>query len=471
MIKIKKNTMKNKVIKKKMLKRAALLLIVLQCAPMLTGCNVLKNKKAAVDEALISTCDSNKLYSGQYYVWHNESQNNIERDINTDISKFKNYTYDIFMPVYKETTLDSSLAEEENLRILWMNDENDSKIPTLYEGDELIYYSTEEIPTKIELERFYDHGYSIGVYGLEENIKGSGQYILNADSTMGVKANSTAAKIANYMTSDTSVVSIAQIGDKQLTSTDISKSGTVKGLIHGSSYDVAVYTGTNRHLIKMTADTRIFSSYELYTLTANSYSFIGDGIITINLPENLKSGYYCINGAGLFRYVANSTVYDNSTDFNDPGVIKDDNGKIIYDPRNVEPDKVTYNNDDNINDSNISSSTKTSVNVKGETVNVTVELGNIINKSIAQTPVVSYYRVDDMPNDDNSSIIDSNSYIIKATAEEIANGKISREINNLSDGVWIFTLSDVGNYETHKLNVELISGNIDSSIGDFTSKN
>ncbi len=96
MIKIKKNTMKNKVIKKKMLKRAALLLIVLQCVPMLTGCNVLKNKKAAVDEALMSTCDSNKLYSGQYYVWHNESQNNIERDINTDISKFKRYKYRYF---------------------------------------------------------------------------------------------------------------------------------------------------------------------------------------------------------------------------------------------------------------------------------------------------------------------------------------------------------------------------------------
>ena len=82
--------------KKILVKIAASVLIVSQCIT-LTGCSITKNKKSVVDEALISTCDSSKLYSGQYYVWHDESQTSIERDINTDLSKFKSYTYDILI--------------------------------------------------------------------------------------------------------------------------------------------------------------------------------------------------------------------------------------------------------------------------------------------------------------------------------------------------------------------------------------
>lgn len=265
--------------------------------------------------------------------------------------------------------------------------------------------------------------------------------------------------MAKYFTSEDTVVSIPSVGDKKIESKDVSRAGTIKGLIHGAQYDVAAYVGTNRHLIKMTADTHIFSSYELYTLTANSYDFVGDGIITINLPENLKTGYYYINGAGLFRYIDGNS-YNDSTNFNDPGVIKDDNGKVIYDPRTTETKKTVYTNDDKINDSGISSSSKTSVNVKGQTVKIEAVIDKIINKSIAQTPTISYYLVDTSKSstDDSESKVEGskgNPYVIKATAEEIAQGKISREIPNLSNGVWMFTLSDVSNYETHTLNVTL----------------
>ena len=148
------------------------------------------------------------------------------------------------------------------------------------------------------------------------------------------------------------------------------------------------------------------------------------------------------------------------SNFNDPGVIKDDNGKVIYDPRTTETKKTVYTNDDKINDSGISSSSKTSVNVKGQTVKIEAVIDKIINKSIAQTPTISYYLVDTSKSstDDSESKVEGskgNPYVIKATAEEIAQGKISREIPNLSNGVWMFTLSDVSNYETHTLNVTL----------------
>lgn len=436
----------------------AVLLAAVSTTQLLTGCSILKNQpNKQTEDWKISTCDSSKLYSGQYYVWHDENQSNIERDINTDVSKFKDYTYDIFTPVYKELSPASSAAEENALRVLWMTDENDGKIPTLYKGDKLIYYSTTKVPSEFKLERFYDHGYSIGVYGLHENIEGSGQYVLDLNGTMGVKKNTTAAKMSKYITKDTPIVSIAQVGDVEISSKNISKSGTIKGLIHGQSYDVSVYNGTVRHLIRMTADTRIFSSMELYTLTNNAYNFVGNGVITINLPENLKSGYYYINNTGLFRYI-DGTEYDGNTNFNDPGVIRDDTGKIIYDPRTTKTKTAKYSNKDSINDSNVSDSSKKSVSVKTESVNVNVKLGDIINKSVVQTPTISYYRVSDSADntDTKEEGSKSNPYIIKATAEELANGEINRTISNLPSGVWMFVVNDVGNYSTHTLTVKLI---------------
>lgn len=464
---------RNKNMIKKMI---AVGLIIAQSTIFLTGCNVFKNKKTVESTQFISTCNSNKLYSGQYYIWHDESQSNIERDINTDMSKFKNYTYDIFQPVYKES--DPANDEIENdLRILMLSDENDGKIPTLYKGDELIYYSDSSLPSKFTLERFYDHGYSFGFYGLTEYIKKSGQYVLwGSDSVLPIKSASTAKSLMNYLSSAEDYVSIPSVGDKKIESKDISKSGTIKGLIHGSQYDVTIYTGTNRHILKMTADTRIFSSYEEYKLDSNSYDFVGKGVIVIHLPEYLKDGYYFINGAGLFRYV-NSASYDDNTNFNDPIVVKDDNGKTIYDPRNITDDtKITYNNTDKINDAGVSSSVKASINVQGNTVVVTAEISDVISKSIAQTPVISYYKVESAaannttaatPADDNAEGSKNNPYVIKATAEELAAGKLIREIPGLSNGVWMFTLSDIGNYNKHTLNVTPKQEKINSSKGDF----
>ena len=45
--------------------------------------------------------------------------------------------------------------------------------------------------------------------------------------------------------------------------------------------------------------------------------------------------------------------------------------------------------------------------------------------------------------------------VIDIVNQGLAQGKISREIPNLSNGVWMFTLSDVSNYEMHTLNVTL----------------
>lgn len=65
--------------------------------------------------------------------------------------------------------------------------------------------------------------------------------------------------------------------------------------------------------------------------------------IVIEIPEYFKSGYYFINGVGLFRYVSdkdadtyNKEAYDASIDWNDPIIIYDENGEVIFDPSQPE---------------------------------------------------------------------------------------------------------------------------------------
>ena len=50
---------------------------------------------------------------------------------------------------------------------------------------------------------------------------------------------------------------------------------------------------------------------------SNDYEFLSSNIVKVNIPEWFNSGYYMINGLGLFRYVVGSS-YDESTNFNVP---------------------------------------------------------------------------------------------------------------------------------------------------------
>lgn len=228
---------KNNIIKKMKLNKKRVLsnmlvgvLSIGACLSM-TGCGIIKSSGTKLDERYIATSNSKALYSGQYYVWHDENQTDIASDINVDVSKFKSYGYNIFQPVYMENSLSSDTNPESSKRVLWVLAENDSRIPTLYKGDELIYYSDETIPSKISLERFYDHGYSVGVYGLTENMTNSQNYILKNDDTCGLKSGSSAAKIATLFKEEGDIISFPYIGDQEINTDDISKAGTIKGLL------------------------------------------------------------------------------------------------------------------------------------------------------------------------------------------------------------------------------------------------
>ena len=61
--------------------------------------------------------------------------------------------------------------------------------------------------------------------------------------------------------------------------------------------------------------------------------------ITITIPEEFKTGYYYISNIGFFRYVNmkdislyNGNPYDPAVNWNDPIILYDEHGLVMYDP-------------------------------------------------------------------------------------------------------------------------------------------
>ena len=73
------------------------------------------------------------------------------------------------------------------------------------------------------------------------------------------------------------------------------------GLEKDKYYDFEFYQGTKYRKLTTIADTMVLQSEDMMILN-NPYTKTKEGYFIINLPDNLKSGYYYICGLGLFRY-------------------------------------------------------------------------------------------------------------------------------------------------------------------------
>ena len=125
--------------------------------------------------------------------------------------------------------------------------------------------------------------------------------------------------------------------------TEITRVGTLIGFTQNTSYKAEVYQGTECHPYVWTANIRVLGSMETYS-TVN-YFFESETVINIKIPEFFNSGYYMINGVGLFRYVTNldKEVYNNELAYipmnepNDMGEL----GASIYDTAEEDPMEKT----------------------------------------------------------------------------------------------------------------------------------
>lgn len=197
-------------------------------------------------------------------------------------------------------------------RIVWVNyNIDEGLIPTMYPGDIMIYKSSSSIPVVFQLEKFYDEGYTFGVAGLSQDL--SGNYRYSSDNGSIVMYTSDAVGFEDLEAESIYFVSAE---DMRISPSCISPSGTVMGLELMKQYNCDIRTGTEKISALLTANVHYFSSAENYLF--GSFSFITEHIAQINIPEYAQTGYYSINGSGIYRYLKNETEYESlkESDYN-----------------------------------------------------------------------------------------------------------------------------------------------------------
>lgn len=293
----KKNPMfnlENKFWRLKMRKIIWIFMALVMCVACLSACGSEsedENNVEADEYAYLK-----ELVDGCYYIRH--SDNTVE-EVYFGAATFEE----------EDTTYNASSG-----RIMWFKEDFDN-IPTLYAGESLILYTNAEFDEEMLFERFEDMGYTIGICNMD--ILESGRLSISTEiDNLCTYPGSDADEILNLENENvildtlggkkirveqSSTVSDDEIVTRTWTDSVLSRCGTINNLVRGSVYKVEIYNGTVRHEFNLATDIRVLSSMEAWK--SYDYNFESETIINISIPEYFNSGYYMINGLGMFRYV------------------------------------------------------------------------------------------------------------------------------------------------------------------------
>lgn len=206
-------------------------------------------------------------------------------------------------------TASGIVNEPSSKRVLWLNKDM-TLVPSLYK-DELIAYPSEKTRLdSIKLERLSEVGWSFGFYGGYIDEDG---YICYSIRDNCIEGSDAYEKIEGRKSDSIRIVSI---NDTPVTADSINDAGIITGLEKGGQYVVGLYSGTYYGTVTLTADHFFLESYEVMTI---SKAFdTKNGYLAIYMNEDFKSGWYCINGSGIFKYYAyeKGEASDEETDMN-----------------------------------------------------------------------------------------------------------------------------------------------------------
>ena len=325
-----------------MIKKILLSALIISTALIMSGCGLKRKTNVATDtdaEEVRYFESMDELKEDHYYIYHDNKYYPVY---------LNNASYKV-----PENEKREHSATNPN-RSLFFNEDWD-RIPTMYHGDFLIYYTSENLNEKFGFERFEDVGYSLGICNLER--LESGRYAIDVDKENDsgdkkfyIDPDSDANRLFEMKKSQ---IIIDNIGGAQLRSGNVSRGGVIIGLKKDQCYSTDVYGGSKLKNYILKADTRILTSMEDYQTT--DYSFLRSKVLKINIPDFFNNGYYMINGHGLFRYVKGKS-YTQKTDFNIPNEVpKDEDDEEteldeldVKDANNVIKENFTINEESDV---------------------------------------------------------------------------------------------------------------------------
>lgn len=292
------------------------------CIALTTGCSTNASGSGGNEDKANAYLE--KMEEGKYYVLHQDKS---------------------FQEVYwGAATFDEEdvVSSPNDNRVIWFDESMYKQIPTLYQGDELVYRTTDEIVETFNFERFEDFGYSVGLCGLKET--DSGRYSISTDKD----DNNTfpGGDTDELLLLDNDTVIIDTLGGKALRApvttengvklnSPVSRCNSILNLKKDVTYKAEIYEGTELKEYNFRADKRIMASMEVRE--TNDFTFEQEVIMNINIPSDFHNGYYMINGMGVFRYV-NGTSYSENDDFNIPNETDDNTTSQT----NTQEDSVVF---------------------------------------------------------------------------------------------------------------------------------
>lgn len=265
-------------------------------------------KKLLVITALLGTCLLSLTGCGNRFIENPDDKYKLvacsDKELVQDIFYAKSGTK--FYQIYKPNgSIQNVASKQSNDRIFWVGKDK-SLIPTLY-SNELLAYASQSAELKgITLERMKDVGYSFGFYGATYNEDG---YISFNSEKQGI-VGSSAYEV--FYEAPSVEIKIATINDEPVTQDMLDSSGTILGLEEGKSYEVGYYAGTYYGKATIAADIWYLQSYEIYSL--NKIVTTKNGYLGVQMPDDYKSGYYFLNGMGIFKYYNFAKGQGNETE-------------------------------------------------------------------------------------------------------------------------------------------------------------
>ncbi len=274
------------------MKKYTFISILIACAMFLSACSddvqIFKHKE---DNVGLKPVNASDLEKDKYYV--------------------KNGTRFFLTMKPNASASDFSSAVDES-RVICITKEDEETIPTYYKDELIAYTSAKEMLKSITLERFRDLGFSFGVYNATFNKE---QGTLDFESNRNVFKNTSAYEAFSDLESKN--IRISAIDGKSITKEDVDLvAGVFPNLEKDKEYKVSFYAGTYYHETLIKADTQILKSYEIYNYDETYISDTQNGYMAFYVPDDLKSGYYLIEGKGLYKYYDHKRGENDNVDMN-----------------------------------------------------------------------------------------------------------------------------------------------------------
>ena len=184
-------------------------------------------------------------------------------------------------------------------RVVYAGPHQDTLIPTHYKGEIVAMSGKDDSWNNVLLERYKDMGYSVGFYNAEYDEENN-ELAFNL-TEHGIKETDFRNQVQEF---ESNIIRVVGVDHEPLNSTNMDPDcGILRGMAKDEMHIISLYAGTYFHEIEVKADTQMFQSFEVYMYDERYVTDTPNGYRAFSMPDDLKSGYYAINGGGLFRYV------------------------------------------------------------------------------------------------------------------------------------------------------------------------